>query len=353
MKKILVLFSIFLLGSCAIGVTTINKSKKIDLTSEETDLEKYANKYFWDNFHQANYQNLDSIFFYLTSAYLENPNHLETVAHLGFAHAWAVSENAKLTQPSPMVIDHINLAVKYFGEAYRLNPNDARILGFLADFKIAIGSISDDKSLSRTGYFEGLKSIRRWPEFNYFTVGYTMSRLPHDNKLFKKGLEWQWKTLDKCFCEKFDRKNPNIKQYISLSESEQDLKKKRACWNSWIAPHNVEGFYLNLGDMLVKSGDWEKGIEVYNLIKDVPEYDDWTFKDFLKRRIENAQNNVQKFRTPIVRGSKLNDDEVMLVSTSISCMSCHKMNSKEMDRYKDLDWNKYKIDNNVYSLLHY
>jgi len=31
--------------------------------------------------------------------------------------------------------------------------------------------------------------------------------------------------------------------------------KKRVCWNSWIAPHNFEGFFLNMGDMLVKSGD--------------------------------------------------------------------------------------------------
>ena len=31
---------------------------------------------------------------------------------------------------------------------------------------------------------------------------------------------------------------------------------RRACWNSRIAPHNLEGFFLNMGDMLVKSGDW-------------------------------------------------------------------------------------------------
>ena len=33
---------------------------------------------------------------------------------------------------------------------------------------------------------------------------------------------------------------------------------KRACWNNWKAPYNLQGFWLNMGDMLVKSGDPEK-----------------------------------------------------------------------------------------------
>ena len=51
-----------------------------------------------------------------------------------------------------------------------------------------------------------------------------------------------------------------------------------------------------MGDMLVKSGDWKKGIQVYNLAKQVPQYDTWAFKDVLDVRISSAKENVMNFR---------------------------------------------------------
>ena len=71
-----------------------------------------------------------------------------------------------------------------------------------------------------------------------------------------------------------------------MENTETNLKRKRACWNSWIAPHNVEGFYLNMGDMLVKNGDWEKAVEIYSLAKQVPQYENWTYKGVLEKRIK-------------------------------------------------------------------
>lgn len=184
--------------------------------------------------------------FYLLASYHEKPNHLKTIAHLGFANSWAISERRKLDTIPPNIVDHATLAVKYFGEAYTLNPHDPRILGFLADFKIIQGTIALDDPLIKQGYFDGKKSIRQWPEFNYFSLGYVLSQLPYDSWQFQKALEWQWKTLDDCYCETMDRENPSIKKYLALEESESNLKRKRACWNSWSEPHNVEGFYMNL-----------------------------------------------------------------------------------------------------------
>lgn len=80
-----------------------------------------------------------------------------------------------------------------------------------------------------------------------------MSRLSADSPQFKEGLEWQWLTLDECIGGKIDRANPD---YFSQMSTENKEGRKRACWNSWIAPHNLEGFFLNMRDMLVKAGDW-------------------------------------------------------------------------------------------------
>ena len=230
----------------ACSVKTVNVSKKISL-KDQTDLAKHANEVFWDNFHQGNYEEIPNVINILNAAYLENPNDVETVLHLGFAHIWALSESGKLEVIPPTIIDHGVLSLKYFGEAYKLNPKDPRALGFLADLKMIVGNLSADDGLTREGYIDGLASIRKWKEFNYFTIGYVLSGLPHDSWQFEKGLEWQWETLDACLGEKVDRENftSYFSKYYSLKEqSKTDIKKDRACLNSWIAPHNLEGFFF-------------------------------------------------------------------------------------------------------------
>ena len=82
-----------------------------------------------------------------------------------------------------------------------------------------------DEKLVRRGYYTMQDAVAAWPEFNYFTAGYGPSALPHDSPRFQEALQ-------------------AVKTWP-----------KRACWNSWIAPHNIEGFFLNVGDMLVKAGD--------------------------------------------------------------------------------------------------
>src|SRR5437868_14722040 len=104
------------------------------------------------------------------------------------------------------------------------------------------------------------RAIRQWPEFNWFTIGYTLSGEPHDSPRYREALEWQWRTLDACQGRVVDRANPDL---VPIA---QDAPRRvaRACDNSWLAPHNVEGFYLNLGDMLVKAGDVPAARAVYD-----------------------------------------------------------------------------------------
>lgn len=351
MKKVIValILPIIIVG-CALNVKTINRGKKLDPVLKETSLQRFANDYFWDNFHQGNYGNIDSVLYYLAAAYNENPNHLETVNHLGFTNLWKLSERSNLEMPDPTITDHAILALKYYGESYNLNPKDPRILGFVADMKMTIGDISQDKKLSRQGYFEGLKAIRQWPEFNYFGVGVTLTGLPHEQKQYQKALKWQWKTLDKCFCEKFDREKPDLLKYLHLEKTETDLKRRRTCWNTWITPHNLEGFFLNMGDMLVKNGDWKKAQEIYALIKQVPQYESWDYHELLETRILNAKENVNKFRAPLDNTKIYHDNDVMFINTSISCMGCHKKSAKDLQYYEKVDWPSYREQKNVYFL---
>jgi len=98
MKNTSLILIIFVLIGCTI---TINSSKKTNAISKYSDLSAFANTYFWSAFHEGDYSKIDSALYYLSAAYNENPNHLETVAHLGFTHMWAISERQPWRQSRP------------------------------------------------------------------------------------------------------------------------------------------------------------------------------------------------------------------------------------------------------------
>ena len=79
-----------------------------------------------------------------------------------------------------------------------------------------------------------------------------------------------------------------------------------------------------LGDILVKNGEWEKGVEIYQRIKGIQDYDNWPLKDFLDERIRDAQANVEHFRVDYTkRITESVTRPAMLVDTGYICVSCH------------------------------
>ena len=214
--------------------------------------------------------------------------------------------------------DDIVLAHKYFQEAVKLNPHEPRYQGFLASMMLADGSINKDEKLTRNGYYTLLDSIKAWPEFNLFTAGYVMSQQPANSDRYRKALEWQWQTLDVCFGEKADRNNIDFSRYMKQATVEGS---KRVCWNSWIAPHNFEGFFMNMGDMLVKAGDWQTAQKIYAQAKLSPTYDQWKYSEVLEGRIRDAQTNVANFNSNDPKLDKLH--QRIMIATPIACMACH------------------------------
>jgi hypothetical protein len=128
-------------------------------------------------------------------------------------------------------------------------------------------------------------------------------------------LEWEWRNLDVCAQEKIDRANPDYSKYMS---SETKEGPKRVCWNSWIAPHNFEGFFLNMGDMLVKSGNWQTAQKIYATAKLSREYGSWKFQSVLEDRIKLAQSNVALFNARDETAKS-----TIMINTEFSCMGCH------------------------------
>jgi hypothetical protein len=279
-----------------------------------------ADSLFWRTLHAGAYDSIPRALFVLKATYLQNPADSKTAAHVAFLHAWRIAERSRLAQTTPAITDEAILARRYFDQSVAHAPSyDPRIHGFDAVFQMIEADIHGDPALWAEGLRHGREAIKAWPEFNWFTIGYALSTKPDTSLLFREGLEMQWKTVDACGRTTVDRSNPTAESALSVLRTESDPLRLRACKNSWIAPHNMEGFFLNMGDMVVKSGDWHGAQKVYLLAKGVDAYAQWPFREVLDLRIRDAERNVAEFR-------KANGP--MMFRSRFSCSACHQSASQ-------------------------
>jgi hypothetical protein len=306
-----------MLASCSYVAEKSAPKKRAATTRTAAALK--ADELFWATLHSGEYEKIPQALEAQTAAYLADPTDAVSAAHVGWLHIWKLSERARLSSIPATLTDDAIVSRRYFQEAVALNSEDARYFGFLASATLAEGTIHQDERLTRRGYFMMLDAIKAWPEFNLFTAGYVMSPQPADSERFKQALQWQWQNLDACVGETVDRRTAEYAKYMTLETREG---KKRVCWNSQIAPHNLEGFFLNMGDMLVKAGDWETARKIYGDAKLSRTYAQWRYREVLEDRIRDAPDNVAAFNAPIDAANR--GDKRIMVATAFSCMACHR-----------------------------
>jgi hypothetical protein len=94
------------------------------------------------------------------------------------------------------------------------------------------------------------------------------------------------------------------------------IRKKSVCWNSEIAPHNFEGFFMNMGDMLLKAGQKKSALAIYENAKLSQTFQEWPHKQVLLERINQAQKALEGMKD-------LYAPKPMMIDSTISCMACH------------------------------
>lgn len=296
-----------------------------------------VDKFFWDVFNNGKYEQIPAVLEALTGVYLANTDDYLTASHIGWAYAWQAAESERmLTPPPPTITNDFILSRKYFARASFLKPSDGRFTSGEALMTITEGMIHNEANTIAKGYQIMNKGIKQWPEFNLFTDSYLASRLPiagnipettrkQNLKIFKKGLDNVWRNVDVCIGKKIDRQNPDMTPYMYkkvIKDAANIDNPKTVCWDAeWMAPHNFEGFFLHMGDMVVKSGDWQVAKILYANAKLDPAYDKWAYKDVLEARIANAQANVAAFNElPDVTGKVANP---IMANSKFACLACH------------------------------
>lgn len=282
----------------------------------DTPLAKQAQAFFWREFHAGHYDQIPEMLRLLTAAYLEQPRDPKLPLLLAHTHLWKLSERARTDGRDPRITEHAILAEKYFSEAQALNPDDARILGWLGPVRMALGTIDQRQKMVRRGYFDTLEGVHRYPEFNHFSMGFALSNLPASDPRFDQGVEHQWRNLDLCTGQEVSRDgNFDYARFMSLETTTGPM---RACWNGAIAPHNFEGFFLNMGDMLVKQGRVDVAQKIYAFARFSKTYDQWPYRELLERSILDAPERAKLFQN-----TSTTAPPTIMFNSDHSCTGCH------------------------------
>ena len=137
---------------------------------------------------------------------------------------------------------------------------------------------------------------------------------------YKESIDGYMATMDACagfrVPRAFPRLGPVLYSYLKLRG-----RKDSVCYNSDIAPHNLEATLLGLGDAHLKNGSIAKARMAYRSVRRAPTYSSWLYKEQLECRLANLEGTRDKFRAD---SGKLDVTEpAMFLQSSFSCTACH------------------------------
>ncbi|MCX6131069.1 MAG: hypothetical protein NTX25_18675 [Proteobacteria bacterium] len=283
--------------------------------------EALVDKAFFVDLNSGNY---DRIAFHkqeFSRLLSKSKSHIVSQARLGFLNLWTYSERFRNPENlTPDLFQNVENCTQFFKIASKSAPKNIIYKGFSADCSMLEGLVENKLLVLASGVAQIPAAIGGLPEFNNFTIGYALTSLPYDNPIFSVGLELLFANLDVCFKTHFDRNNPDVTPFLAAFKPEGNL---RFCANTAKAPHNFEGFFMVIGDVLIKAGKVDAAKAAYRSAMAIPSsFNSWPFKNQVLDRINHAQKNVEAFRNdakPLVMPT----GPTMMFHSTYSCMGCH------------------------------
>ena len=145
LRRTLVIVALTALVGTGCGRIAVWAAPEKSASAERTPAAVEADKVFWATLHGGAYDRIPAALTALKAAYVAAPNDAVTASHVGWMHIWRLGERARHQPVRPETTDDAVLARKYFEEAVRLDPKEARYLGFYASLLMAEGTIHKDE----------------------------------------------------------------------------------------------------------------------------------------------------------------------------------------------------------------
>lgn len=207
----------------------------------------------------GSYEALPDVLEALARADEAEPDDPAVTLALGLANLWGVAELGR-TEP----VDAAQAGVYAFAarthleRARELSPDDARIDGWIGSVLIGIGTNIANADLVQDGYDEIDRGVQRDPAFNSFVEAFSYARKPAGDPDFPRSVDAFFRTVEVCGLG-VTRDDP---QLTSAGEPPA-AGVSSACTNGPAMPHNLEGFWLFGGDILLKAGELSTAVALY------------------------------------------------------------------------------------------
>jgi hypothetical protein len=304
------------LAACSVLVAAITPAKTP--RPSESGVAQHAAGEFWRAFRDARYDAIPAVRELLTVAYAQDPNDPYIALLLGHTHFWKAAERWRTPdEGGATIIDHLILAERYLEEAHRLAPQDLRIPGWLGGLRLALGNFHGDERLKTIGYLTLRRAMSDYVEFNGFAFAYPMINQPAQSPFVQEAVDAMCRTVERCNEERYDRLRPRF-EYARFGHLRTSMGRRRVCWNTELVPHNMEGFFLHFGDLLLKAGYRDAARAAWLVITDIPEFRAWRFKDALKDRL----TNFERWALALREDDPSRQPPFMLRSP-LACTGCH------------------------------
>jgi hypothetical protein len=281
---------------------------------------------FWQIYHGNRYNEIPQAEAQLEQAIAREPNNPTLRALLGAAHFWHIGEAARdPNRNDPALVQDMPEAVVAFGQSLTMDYfsghpigyiNDDHLPGYLGITTVHLGQMTGDPTVIAKGDQTLDFAAYQFPEFNNFNRWAAHNAEQKDTPAYRKALESLWEGLDACAGARVDRDNPDLKPFLNLLTS---VGRKKACW--WqgdLAPYSFEGYMLNLGNGLVKTGDVGAARIIFHNAHYAANYDTWPYRSVLEA-IENSDLNARA--ALYADGNSANDPPLGVPNRG--CSYCH------------------------------
>jgi hypothetical protein len=309
-----------------IAVTGFTRGFQEDDLRGQREESSAAITQFWKVYHGNQYNQIPQVQQQLQSALDRDPDNSTLYALLGATHFWHIGEYARDPDPNPEVLQQdLPNAVSLFGKALAIDyygkhvigyVNDDHLPGYLGITTVHLGQQNMDPDTIQKGDQLLDMAAYQFPEFNNFNRWAAHNTDPKDSDSYKKALDSLWQALDACASAHVDRANPDLKPYLYLQIA---VGRKKACWSEGtLAPHSFEGFMLNLGNGLVKTGQIQAAKVMFANARYAEHYSEWPYRQYL----ESVANSDLNARAALYGDNDPSNDPPLAVPNR-GCSYCH------------------------------
>jgi len=295
-----------------------------NITPEAAD----ASAMFWHALQGDSYEDLPAAINALQAVADAHPDYPKLNMLLGMAYAWLYfgqySPGADKMRADPayeaMLAQAIPRAVSTLAHARELAPSDRILPGFLTTMQFVQARVNHDQAAEDAAYAGLLANTKAYPQFQGFVQGWVLTSMyPANSPRFNDGINGYFATLNSCVGFKVSRTDPSAPEFVFNILAKADP----ACYNTSIAPHNLEGTFLGLGDAFAKEGKLTQARASYENVMRVPGYPGWAYMHMLEARLQKLNQLQADFTKGNGQERVIPGEPAMFFQGFYACSACH------------------------------